>query len=193
MAAPTRQKNAAATRALILDAARREFSQVGFGSATVRSIAHAAEVSPNLITRYFGGKNGLFAEAVQVDLHVDEMFDGPLDRLGERMARTIVARWASVANDPLLALMRAAGEHPEAARMLDRILDRESLVPLRRNLERAGLDPSTASSAARAVDTFLYGLTGRLRMLRTGVDDPDELRTFIADTVQRLIPSVPSP
>ena len=53
--APRRPRNAAATRQLILDHARELFAQHGYGATTVKAVAAAAAVSPNLITRYFGG------------------------------------------------------------------------------------------------------------------------------------------
>src|SRR3954452_8016420 len=58
-AAP-RPRNAQATRQMILDQARRLFAQNGYAATTVKAVSVAAAVSPNLITRYFGGKEGLF-------------------------------------------------------------------------------------------------------------------------------------
>jgi AcrR family transcriptional regulator len=187
-ASPTQPKDAARTRERILGAARREFSGVGFGPATVRSIAGRAGVSPNLITRYFGGKAGLFAAAAEVDLGVEDMFRGPRRGLGRRMAETVLARWDALrGEEPLLALMRAAGEHEAAAIALADLLDRESLDPLRAQLVRYGLDESDASARAAAIDAFVYGVTARYRMLRDALQDREAATEWMAGTIQRLV------
>ncbi len=57
---PRRERNAAATRARLLDAAEREFGARGFAGARLREIAVGAGVQPALIHHYFVDKNGLY-------------------------------------------------------------------------------------------------------------------------------------
>ncbi len=54
------ERNAAATRLRILDAAEREFAARGFAGARLREIAEAASVQPALIHHYFADKQGLY-------------------------------------------------------------------------------------------------------------------------------------
>ena len=61
---PKRQRNAAATRAAILQSARQAFAKAGYAGAGVREIARGAGVTAMLVNRYFGSKERLFAEAV---------------------------------------------------------------------------------------------------------------------------------
>jgi AcrR family transcriptional regulator len=183
-----RPKDAARTRERILVAARREFARVGFAGTTVRAIANSANVSPNLITRYFGGKGGLFVAATEVHLKLDRLFEGPRETLGHRMAESIVTRWTTMeGEDPLLVLLRAAGERGEAAEALSTFLDDESLEPLRQQLRRYGMSEEEASSRARAVDVFVLGISARFRVLRDDLGDTDALRHWIAVTIQRLV------
>src|SRR5580693_7171619 len=55
-----RERNAAATRARILDAGEREFAARGFAGARLREIAVTAGVQPALIHHYFTDKQGLY-------------------------------------------------------------------------------------------------------------------------------------
>ncbi|MFK0273389.1 TetR/AcrR family transcriptional regulator [Ensifer sp. NPDC090286] len=59
-----RRRDAAATRAAILDSARAAFIASGYEGAGVREIAEGAGVTAMLINRYFGSKEGLFAEVL---------------------------------------------------------------------------------------------------------------------------------
>ncbi|MFO0760120.1 MAG: helix-turn-helix domain-containing protein [Byssovorax sp.] len=59
-AAPRKERNAAATRLRILDAAEREFAARGFAGARLREIADAAGVQTALIHHYFADKQGLY-------------------------------------------------------------------------------------------------------------------------------------
>ncbi|MGF6256669.1 TetR/AcrR family transcriptional regulator [Ensifer sp. LBL] len=59
-----RRRDAAATRAAILESARAAFIASGYEGAGVREIAEGAGVTAMLINRYFGSKEGLFAEVL---------------------------------------------------------------------------------------------------------------------------------
>jgi AcrR family transcriptional regulator len=186
-AGTSRERNAAVTRQSILDQARRQFALLGYRATTVKGIADAAGVSPNLITRYFGGKEGLFLAAAQVEIAVDPVFAGELVSLGARLAASIVQRWSGQqGDDPLLVLQRAAGERPEAAEALAGFLDAHSLEPLRRYLRDSGLADAEADARAAAIDAFVLGVSTRRRVLRSGLGDGGQLQEWLATSIQRL-------
>jgi TetR/AcrR family transcriptional regulator len=60
-----RQRDAERTRHRIVDAALAEFAEKGAAGARVRSIAERAGVNSQLISYYFGGKEGLYQEVVR--------------------------------------------------------------------------------------------------------------------------------
>src|SRR5580698_3015488 len=60
-----RLRDAERSRQRIVDAAMREFSEKGFAGARVRAIAQRAGVNPQLISYYFGGKEGLYDEIMR--------------------------------------------------------------------------------------------------------------------------------
>lgn len=59
-AAEASHRNAASTRARILDAAENEFADHGFDGVSVRQIAQRAEVPVALINYHYGSKEGLY-------------------------------------------------------------------------------------------------------------------------------------
>jgi AcrR family transcriptional regulator len=180
-------RDAAATKQRILEHARRQFAQHGFTAITVKGVADAAGVSPNLITRYFGGKDGLFLAATRVAIPVENSFDGDVSTLGARLAASIVQRWfGAPGEDPLLVLQRASGERPEAAEALAAFLDTNSLEPLQRYLRDSGLEDGEARGRAAAIDAFVLGVSTRRRVLRAELGDPAELRSWLSTTIQRL-------
>src|SRR5689334_1299981 len=78
----TRQRNAEATKARILQAARQEFARAGLAGARVDAIADRAKANKRMIYHYFSGKEDLFRAVLEeafVDirgaektLHLDE-------------------------------------------------------------------------------------------------------------------------
>jgi len=63
-----RLRNAAATRQAMLAAARRHFARESYENVGLREIAAEAGVDPALVSRYFGGKEQLFKEALRGDM-----------------------------------------------------------------------------------------------------------------------------
>lgn len=180
-------RNAGVTRQRILEQARILFARHGYTAVTVKGVADAAGVSPNLITRYFGGKEGLFLATTRVEIPVADSFDGDRSELGARLAANIVRRWSGPpGEDPLLVLQRASGERPEAAEALAAFLDRNSLEPLSGYLRATGLDEATARRRAAAIDAFVLGVSTRRRVLRSALGDPAELESWLSATIQRL-------
>jgi AcrR family transcriptional regulator len=60
-----RPRNAAATKALLLEAATAEFAEYGFAGARIDRIAERAGANKRLLYVYFGDKNQLFDAVVQ--------------------------------------------------------------------------------------------------------------------------------
>jgi AcrR family transcriptional regulator len=181
-------RDAAATRDRLLEHARRMFAQHGYAAITVKGVADAAGVSPNLVTRYFGGKEGLLLAASRMEVPIVDSFDGDLAGLGGRVAASIVERWAGPSGtDPLLVLLRAAGERPEAAAALSEFLETHADAPLQRHLRACGFTEAEARRRAEAVDSFVLGVAVRRRMLRPDLGDVDEFRSWLGSTIQRIV------
>lgn len=127
---PKRRRDAAATRAGILEAAKIAFTQHGYDGVGVRDIAARAGVDPALINRYFGAKQALFAEVMAGALDLAPFLTNDRAGFGERLAQAFVTtRFAPDAFRPMLAMMRSAAS-PEAAAVLRQCLDDGLAKPL---------------------------------------------------------------
>jgi AcrR family transcriptional regulator len=116
--APRRPRDAAATRADLLRAARRRFARDGYDRASVRDIAADAGVNIALISRYFGSKDALFAEALADAGWFREVRAVPPDELPARMlARILDQPPAYGRENPMAALLRSSGHAGVAERM----------------------------------------------------------------------------
>ena len=82
--------NAAATRQAILEAATRRFATQGYQRAGVREIAADAGVTAALVNRYFGSKEGLFAEVIGRALDIRHLIQGQRGDLADYLARVMV-------------------------------------------------------------------------------------------------------
>jgi TetR/AcrR family transcriptional regulator len=97
-----RQRDAERSRELLLQAALEEFAAKGFSGARVQDIAARAGVNKQLISYYFGGKEGLYQAIQHRWLEAEAAFtdpDLPLDAL-------------------LTGYLRAALAEPHLARLL---------------------------------------------------------------------------
>ena len=134
-------RDAAATRARILDAAVAEFSAVGLAGARIDRIAEASGSNKRMIYVYFGDKEGLFEAALQ-------------GTLGELMAAVPITEddlpgYATRLFDHVTA-------HPQAWRLsMWRQLERPTSGPQAAELYR---DKVTAMRSAAAADGTISGL-----------------------------------
>lgn len=68
-----RKRDAQATRAAILAAAKTQFARLGYDRTALRDIAAEAGADVALIKRYFGGKEALFTEALKAAFPSDRL------------------------------------------------------------------------------------------------------------------------
>jgi AcrR family transcriptional regulator len=151
-AAP-RRRDADATRAAILQAAKAHFARSGYDRAALREIATEAGADVALIKRYFGGKEALFTEALKASFHPDRL--AAWNRAGfAREAATMMAGGAHADDERAQSfqfLLRAATS-PTTAPMLNLAVQERFLEPI-----RDWLGGDDAAARARALAAVFIG------------------------------------
>jgi len=117
--AKARPRDAAATRVAILRSARAAFARSGYEGTGVREIAAGAGVTAMLVNRYFGSKEGLFAEVVDATMDDPSILTAEnlsASDLAQRMAQSLVGLTGSRASplDGFLILWRSTGSERAA-------------------------------------------------------------------------------
>lgn len=110
---PGRRTGSPDTRAEILEAARRIFSEAGFDRATIRGIAAEAGVDPALVHHYFGTKDELFAASINLPMPaaaaVRSVFTEGGEQMGRRLAETFFSIWEQEqGRATMLGILRSA-------------------------------------------------------------------------------------
>ena len=118
------------TRVEVLEVARRRFLADGYQAVTLRSIAAEAGVDAALISYYFGSKKGLFGAAMALSANPPEVLLGALagdpDHLPERVLLALLHAWDDPeGGDALRAMVNAAIQEPDLARLLREVLEHE--------------------------------------------------------------------
>jgi len=146
--ASPRKRNAEATRAAILEAAKAHFALLGYDVAVLRDIARDAGVDVALVKRYFGGKEALFVEALRASFG-----DGVRDWDHATFAREAATGLADsphvdeARTDRFQFLLRAATS-PTTAPLLNVLVQDRFLGPIREWLGGADADARARVLAA---------------------------------------------
>ncbi|MEI5674884.1 MULTISPECIES: TetR/AcrR family transcriptional regulator [unclassified Nocardioides] len=192
---PRRPRDAEATRAALLRAARRRFTVLGYERTTTRDIAADAGVNVSLISRYFGSKDGLFAAVVEESSDVlDDGSDLAPDAIVESMIASLAPdAWAEFGHEhPLLLLIRGSGAGEERVSGLRQ----EALIAVIDRLRRSWADPSLDPATAQLRAELLFALFSGVTLLRSLVPgeplitrDVDLLRTELERLVRAIVGS----
>lgn len=119
----------------IVSEARRQFAERGYRGTTLRGIARAAGVDPRLVLHYFGSKQELFVQSVELPVEpeqvIERVFAGGEEGAGQRAAELLLAVLEdATSRRSLVALLRAAVTEPEAAELIRDLLTRRLLLPI---------------------------------------------------------------
>ena len=178
------------TRDQVLAAARRAFTEKGFGGASFRTIAAEAGVDPGMIRHWFGDKAGLFRASMEPPVDPEDLLadvlDGGPDGLGERLLRRLLTEWdRSGAHSPMIILVRSAVSHEESTRLLREFVTGQVLGRL-----TGTMDAPDRALRASLVGSQIIGLVMARYIVRV---DPlasatvEEVVTAVAPTLQRYL------
>lgn len=178
---PAPRRNAEATRARILAAAREAFAELGYAEVGLRQIAARAGTSAPLVLRYFGSKAALFEAALASALRVEAVTALPRASFGEALAAQLLS--AAPDADPVAMVALASG-NAEASAIATRLVRERMLAPL-----AAWLGPPAAER--RAARILMLGMGFRLFTrqfpLHGEGPPPADQVTWFATTIQALV------
>ena len=165
-----RKRDAEATRAAILEAAKAHFARLGYDCAVLRDIAREAGVDVALVKRYFGGKEALFVEALKASFGPDGARDWNRANFAFEIA-TMLAESPHVdeARTQRFQFLLRAATSPTTAPLLNVLVQDRFLEPIRQWLGGADADARARVLAASfigfLVERLIRGeaLTGRER------------------------------
>jgi AcrR family transcriptional regulator len=202
-----RARDAAATKARILDAAKHEFASLGLGGARVDVIATKANANKRMIYHYFGSKEKLFKVVLEdAYLHIRTAEqDLELDQLPPRDALIKLVRftWQYYLDNPeFIRLVNSENMHAgRHIAMSDRLQDISRRFTgmvgniLKRGEEtgvfRSGLDPVQLNITIAAIGYYYLTnrFTGAILFERDFMtkDALDARLAFNIDTIMRLV------
>ncbi|MEC3981257.1 TetR/AcrR family transcriptional regulator [Amycolatopsis sp. H20-H5] len=187
-----RQRDPERTKARIIDAAKAEFGAKGFAAARVGDIADRAGVNKQLISYYFGGKEGLYQEVASGSFRTGRAISDPGSPLAEVVSQFVLSTLA----DPDLARLFLRENLTEDASgdvgvEAQREFMQQQLEHVRGRQEAgdapADVDPAYlmvalmgASSAALALPRVVRAITG------LEPDSPEFVRKY-AEQLARLV------
>ena len=168
------RRDAEATKAAILRAARYLLARHAHADITLKAVADRAGVSPPLILKYFGNKDALFARVMSFEADADALLDAPIEELGRHMVRHLLVSQTEQGADPLLRIVFAPlqGEQGDILRANFRIQVSERLTR-RLTGPDAGLRAELAVSALLGLGV-MYGIARGTHLRATAIEDITE-------------------
>ena len=165
------RRDAAATRAAILRAARYLLARHAHADITLKAVADRAGVSPPLILKYFVNKDSLFAQVMSFEADADALLAAPLERLGAHMVRHVLVSQSEQGADPLLRIVFAP-LHGDQGDILRANFRRQVTERITARLD----GPDAGLRAELAVATLLglgviYGIARGTEVRATAVDE----------------------
>jgi AcrR family transcriptional regulator len=186
--APAR-RDAEATKAAILKAARHLLARHAHADITLKAVAERAGVSAPLILKYFGNKETLFARVMSFEADADALLDAPLEDLGRHMVRLVLFGQSRQGADPLLRIVFAPlhGEQGDILRANFRTQVTERLTA-RLSGPDAGLRAELAVAALLGLGV-IYGIARGTHVRAADLDDV--VARYAPVVQQHLTPGTP--
>jgi len=178
-----RRRDAPKTKANILAAAQKAFSEMGYSRAGLRDIAAIAGVDSALITRYFGTKASLFEAALSDAINMESILAMDRDKFGEIVASSLNSPHLDIKAARMGAL--STGDLV-AQKITAKVTETRAIAPLAR-----WLGPPNARGRAAAITTLCMGYLFCTRQFPFVVPlqraDKEDFTLWLGRTVQAIV------
>jgi TetR/AcrR family transcriptional regulator len=186
-----RRRDAERSRERLIAAALEEFAAKGYAGARVKDIAARAGLNPQLITYYFGGKEGLYKAVQEHWEQLESSFADPDVPLDELIARYLSAAIANPRLTRLLVWEGLEAADPDREHAPTPPAGSEDLSDLRRRQAEgelaADLDPSFVHLTFMGAVTLAAAMPQLVRRI-TGLDPADpEFQRRYAEQLRRIV------
>ncbi|MFE3451457.1 TetR/AcrR family transcriptional regulator [Nonomuraea sp. NPDC059194] len=183
-----KQRDAERTKQRIVEAAVEEFAAKGFAGARVSAIADRAGVNKQLISYYFGGKEGLYLDVVSQWRRAESGFTEAPMSLGQLLAGYVVANTEHRSLGKLL-VWEGLTEGPPSAEFAEEM---RANVEALRERQAMGELPAWLDPGAMMVAMFAMAAAGvafpQVVRAACGMDAGSaEFAAFYADQLERLM------
>lgn len=178
------------TRDAIRAAAREQFARQGYDRTSMRSVALEAGVDPTLVSHFFGSKQRLFVEVMQLPFDpaavLPHILAGDRAGIGARLAGFIVGVLQSPeGNARMTGLIRAAASEDAAAVVVRERVSRDILAPLAAGLGSDQPELRGSLAASQMVGLVMARHVVKVEPLASLA--PERVAALIAPTLQRYL------
>jgi AcrR family transcriptional regulator len=185
-----RRRGESGAREAILEAARGAFAELGFDRATIRGIAAAAGVDPALVLHYFGSKEQLFGDALQIPVKPGEVLRQVMgqrvDDMGATLVRTFLEAWEpEESRDPLVAMVRSAMTNETAMTLVREYLGRRVFGPITQALNAPDAELRATLVGSQFIGLAMMRYIAHIEPLASA--SVEQLVTAIGPTMQRYL------
>lgn len=176
-----KRRNREQTKARILAAAQKAFSQVGYAQAGIRAIAEGADVTFPMLLHYFGSKAGLFEAAL-----IDAMRQGALiGSSKETFGATIMRQISNLDYDiHAPAMITLATADPEARQIVMKVVEEYGVTWLAEWLGPPDARLRAVEISMLAISFVLF--TRQIPLIPPG-DDEAKMVDWLAETIQQIV------
>ncbi|MGV1035457.1 MAG: TetR family transcriptional regulator [Candidatus Nanopelagicales bacterium] len=184
-------------RDAVLDAARAAFHARGYAKTSVKAVAAAAGVAPEVVSRYYQSKDKLFAAALRLPFDpgtaIPQLVAPGLEGMGERLTRvTLETLGDPESRDDLIALARAGSSTGRAVAGMKSLVEQDIVDRL-----AVIIGVPDARLRANLITSYLMGVAINRYVLRldplASMSDEDVIR-LVSPTIQDwLTPTKPLP
>lgn len=177
-------------RDAVLDSARAAFHARGYVRTSMKGVAAAAGVAPEVVTRYWNSKESLFAAAMRLPFDpasaVPELVAPGLDGMGERLTRATLDLLADEeSRNDFIALFQAGASATKAARGMQDYVERSIVDRLVRTL-----GVPDARLRVNLIVSYLMGIATTRYVVRLepiASMPEDDLVKLVAPTIQNWL------
>jgi AcrR family transcriptional regulator len=175
---------------VVLDAARGMYARQGYVKTTIKGVAAAAGVAPDLVRRYYASREELFAAAMRLPVDpataIAQLLAPGFDGLGERLVRvTLRMLDEPETRDQIAAMVRDGAGAAKASAALREFL--ESVIVDR---VAAALRVPDARMRVTLAISYVVGVAGSryvLRMEPLASATEEEVVRLVAPAVQTAL------